>query len=135
MQRIGFVIQEGFQMIGLAAQAVFEYSNRVAEKAVYEIQVLSEHGGVVRSSLGMALQTERFSGRAFDTLIFIGTEDAAPNVTPGLRKFIRRGLNLSRRVTSICTGALSWPKRACSTAAAPRRIGTTLRNCNDVSPT
>ena len=105
MQRIGFVIQEGFQMIGLAAQAVFEYSNRVAGKAVYEIQVLSEHGGVVRSSLGMALQTERFSGRAFDTLIFIGTEDAAPNVTPGLRKFIRRGLNLSRRVTSICTGA------------------------------
>jgi transcriptional regulator GlxA family with amidase domain len=105
MQRIGFVIQEGFQMIGLAAQAVFEYSNRVAGKAVYEIRVLSEHGGVVRSSLGMALQTERFSGRAFDTLIFIGTEDAAPNVTPGLRKFIRRGLKTSRRVTSICTGA------------------------------
>jgi transcriptional regulator GlxA family with amidase domain len=105
MQRIGFVIQEGFQIIGLAAQAVFEYSNRAAGKAVYEIRVLSEHGGVVRSSLGMALQTERFSGSAFDTLIVIGTEDAAPTVTPGLLKFIRRGLKLSRRVTSICTGA------------------------------
>jgi len=105
MQRIGFVIQEGFQIIGLAAQAVFEYSNRVAGKAVYEIRVLSEQGGVVRSSLGMALQSERFSGRAFDTLIVIGTEDASPTVTPGLLKFIRRGLKLSRRVTSICTGA------------------------------
>jgi transcriptional regulator GlxA family with amidase domain len=105
MQRIGFVVSAGFQMMGLAAQAVFEYSNRVAGKAVYEIRVLSEKGGPVRSSLGIALHTERFSARAFDTLIVIGPEDASANVTPGLRQFIRRGLKLSRRVTSICTGA------------------------------
>src|SRR3977135_3603818 len=77
MQRIGFVIPEGFQMIGLAAHAVFEYSNRVAGKGVYEVRVLSEKGGAVRSSLGIALQAERLSGRAFDTLIVIGTEDAS----------------------------------------------------------
>src|SRR5712672_537503 len=88
MQRIGFVIQEGFQMIGLAAQAAFEYSNRVAGKGVYEVRMLSENGGPVRSSLGVVVQTERLSGRAFDTL-----------------NFIRRGLKQSRRVTSICTGA------------------------------
>src|SRR6266702_4488702 len=83
MQRIGFVIPEGFQMIGLAAQAVFEYSNRVAGKGVYEVRVLSEKGGAVRSSLGIALQTEGFSGRAFDTLIVVGTEDASATTTPG----------------------------------------------------
>jgi transcriptional regulator GlxA family with amidase domain len=105
MQRIGFVVQPGFQMIGLAAQAVFEYSNRVAGKAVYEIRVLSEVGGPVRSSLGVVLQTERFSGRAFDTLIVLGTEDPAQSSTSGLLNFVRRGLKLSRRVTSICTGA------------------------------
>jgi transcriptional regulator GlxA family with amidase domain len=105
MQRIGFVVQPGFQMIGLAAQAVFEYSNRVAGKAVYEIRVLSEAGGPVRSSLGVVIQTERFSGRAFDTLIVLGTEDPARSSTSGLRNFVRRGLKLSRRVTSICTGA------------------------------
>jgi transcriptional regulator GlxA family with amidase domain len=105
MQRIGFVVSEGFQMIGLAAQAVFEFSNRVAGSAVYEIRVLSENGGPVHSSLGIALHTERFSTRAFDTLIVIGTEDASANVTPGLLKFLRRALKLSRRVTSICTGA------------------------------
>src|SRR5712672_2965003 len=105
MQRIGFVIQEGFQIIGLAAQAAFEYSNRVAGKGVYEVRMLSENGGPVRSSLGVVVQTERLSGRAFDTLIIIGSEDASPKPTPGLLNFIRRGLNQSRRVTSICTGA------------------------------
>jgi transcriptional regulator GlxA family with amidase domain len=50
MQRIGFVVGERFQVLGLAAQAVFEYSNRVAGKAVYEIRVLSEKGGPVHSS-------------------------------------------------------------------------------------
>jgi len=105
MQRIGFVVPEGFQMIGLAAQAVFEYSNRVAGKGIYEIRVLSENGGAVHSSLGIALQTESFSKRAFDTLIVIGTEDASTNATPGLLNFIRRGLRESRRVTAICTGA------------------------------
>jgi transcriptional regulator GlxA family with amidase domain len=105
MQRIAFVVQPGFQMIGLAAQAVFEYSNRVAGKAVYEIRVLSEDGGPVRSSLGVVLQTERFSGRAFDTLIVLGTEDPSQSSTSGLLNFVRRGLKLSRRVTSICTGA------------------------------
>jgi transcriptional regulator GlxA family with amidase domain len=105
MQRIGFVVSEGFQMMALAAQAVFEYSNRVAGRAVYEMRVLSEHGGPVLSSLGVALQTERFSARTFDTLIVVGTEDALPTATPGLLKFIRRGMKASRRVTSICTGA------------------------------
>jgi transcriptional regulator GlxA family with amidase domain len=105
MQRIGFVVPEGFQMIGLAAQAVFEFANLVAGKPVYEVRVLSENGGLVRSSLGIALQTERFSGRAFDTLIVNGTEDGSPNTTPGMLNFIRRGLKNARRVTSICTGA------------------------------
>lgn len=107
MQRIGYVVSDGFQMMALATQAVFEYSNRVAGKQVYEMRVLSENGGLVHSSLGVALQTERFSARAFDTLIVIGTEEASPNATAGLLNFIRRGLKLSRRVTSICTGAFA----------------------------
>jgi transcriptional regulator GlxA family with amidase domain len=104
-QRIGFVVSDGFQMMALGALAVFEYSNRVAGRSVYEMRVLSENGGPVLSSLGAALQTERFSARAFDTLIVVGTEDPSPIATPGLLKFIRRGLNTSRRVASICTGA------------------------------
>lgn len=105
MQRIGFVVSEGFQIVGIAAQAVFEFANRGAAEAPYEMHMLSEHGGLVRSSLGIAIETERFSRQAFDTLIVLGTEDATPNATPGLLKFVRRGLKESRRLTSICTGA------------------------------
>jgi transcriptional regulator GlxA family with amidase domain len=105
MQRIGFVVSEGFQIVGIAAQAVFEFANRGAGEAPYEVHVLSEHGGLVRSSMGIALETERFSRVAFDTLIVLGTEDATPNPTPGLLRFVRRGVKESRRLTSICTGA------------------------------
>jgi transcriptional regulator GlxA family with amidase domain len=105
VQRIGFVVPDGFQIVGLVAQAVFEFSNRVAGKNVYEVRMLSETGGLVRSSLGVQLQTDRFSRRAFDTLIVIGNEDAPASTTPGLLNFIRRGLKQSRRVTAICTGA------------------------------
>jgi transcriptional regulator GlxA family with amidase domain len=105
MQRIGFIVPDGFQMLGLAAQTVFEFANRSAARAVYEVRVLSEKGGPVRSSLGFALQTERFSGMRFDTLIFNGTNEARPPITPGLLNFAQRGLKMSRRVASICTGA------------------------------
>jgi transcriptional regulator GlxA family with amidase domain len=105
VQRIGFVVPDGFQIVGLVAQAVFEFSNRVAGKNVYEVRMLSETGGLVRSSLGVQLQTDQFSRRAFDTLIVIGNEDAPASTTPGLLNFIRRGLKQSRRVTAICTGA------------------------------
>jgi transcriptional regulator GlxA family with amidase domain len=105
MQRIGFIVPEGFEMLGLAPQTVFELANVSAGKAVYEVRVLSEKGRPVRSSMGMALQTERFSRMRFDTLMFNGTNDATPPITPGLLNFARRGLQSSRRVASICTGA------------------------------
>jgi transcriptional regulator GlxA family with amidase domain len=105
VQRIGFVVTEGFQMLGLAAQTVFEYANMSTGKAVYDVRALSEKGRPVRSSIGISLQTERFSDLRFDTLVFNGTNDATPPITPGLVNFARRGLKSSRRVASICTGA------------------------------
>jgi transcriptional regulator GlxA family with amidase domain len=105
MQRIGFVLFEGFQIVGLAAQSVFEFANRATGQAIYEVHTLSENGGLVRSSLGVAVETERFSRRAFDTLIVLGTADPTATATPGLLNFIRRGLKESRRLTAICTGA------------------------------
>lgn len=105
MQRIGFIIPEGFQMLALAPQTVFEYANMSAGKTIYDVRVLSEKGRLLRSTLGIALQTERFSGLRFDTLIFGGTNEATPRLTPGLLNFARRALKNSRRVASMCTGA------------------------------
>lgn len=105
VQRIGFIVTEGFQMLGLAPQTVFEFANRAAGKAVYEVRTLSEKGGSVGSSMGVALQTECFSRTRLDTLIFCGPTASTPRVTRGLLNFARRGLKTSRRVASICTGA------------------------------
>jgi transcriptional regulator GlxA family with amidase domain len=69
--------------------------------------VLSEKGRPVRSSIGLTLQTERFSGVRFDTLIFNGTNEPTGPLTPALLDFARRGLKTSRRVASICTGAFT----------------------------
>jgi transcriptional regulator GlxA family with amidase domain len=105
VQRIGFIIPERFQMLALAPQTVFEYANMSAGKAVYDVRVLSDKGRPLRSTIGIALQTERFSDRRFDTLIFGGTNEATPRLTPGLLSFARRALRNSRRVASMCTGA------------------------------
>jgi len=104
MQRVGFVVIPKFQVMYLAALSVFEFANICAGKPLYEIEVLSEHGGPVPSSCGMRSDTKAFGDPAFDTLIVGG---ALANVTasPGLIDFLLRAQTSSRRIASICTGA------------------------------
>ena len=104
MQRIGFAVFPGFQNMSLAALSVFEFANFTTGEPVYEMHLLSETGGAVRSSLGMTVETGRFGDPAFDTLL-VGGGTGIPGSTPGLRAFSREALDASRRVASICTGA------------------------------
>ncbi len=57
MHRIGYLITEGFQIMGLATQTVFEVANLVAGEAFYRVQNFSVDGDMVRSSLGMPIET------------------------------------------------------------------------------
>src|SRR5262245_58806183 len=50
MQRIGFVIFPGFQMMSLAAASVFEFANIELDERVYDVHYLSETGAAVPSS-------------------------------------------------------------------------------------
>ncbi|MET1027918.1 MAG: GlxA family transcriptional regulator [Dongiaceae bacterium] len=105
MQRIGFAVFPGFQTLTLAALSVFEFTNFTTGETVYEMQLLSETGGPVRNSLGMAVETERFDDPAFDTLL-VGAGTGIPeSSTPGFRAFLREAHASCRRVASICTGA------------------------------
>ncbi len=38
MQRVGIIVPEGFQMLGLAPQSIFEFANRSAGKDVYDVR-------------------------------------------------------------------------------------------------
>jgi transcriptional regulator GlxA family with amidase domain len=104
MQRVGFVVFPGFQVMSLAAASAFEFANLVAEKEVYEVGYFSETGDSIESSFGMTMQTQVFDPQPFDTLLVAGGL-GIPESTPGLLDFVREAPQVSRRVAAICTGA------------------------------
>jgi transcriptional regulator GlxA family with amidase domain len=104
MQLVGFVVTPGFQIMSLAALAAFEFANSSVEKPLYDVRVLSEAGGRVPSSLGLAVETKRFTSVTFDTVVVSGSMDIVP-ASRGVLGFLRKAAKRSRRVASICTGA------------------------------
>jgi transcriptional regulator GlxA family with amidase domain len=104
MQSVGFVVGPGFPVMSLAALAAFEFANSSVERPFYDVRVLSEAGGRVPSSLGLAIETKRFGRSMFDTVIITGTMDIVP-ASRGVLAFARKAAKRSRRVASICTGA------------------------------
>jgi transcriptional regulator GlxA family with amidase domain len=109
MQRIGFVVFPGYQVMAFAAIPVFEFANLHAGETLYDVQLLSETGGSIRSSIGLAVETvpldnASFEGTSFDTLILGGGTEIAPS-TPGLIEFVRQAPHRYRRVAATCTGA------------------------------
>ena len=106
MHRIGFIMPRRFQMMSLAALTVFEIANLPDGRKSYDVHVLSEHGGPVESSGGMKLETEAFGDPAFDTVI-VGsiTEMKIPSPDAAVVAFVKEAARVSRRITSICSGA------------------------------
>src|SRR5438105_3353794 len=104
MQRIGFIVLPGFQMLSVTALSVFELANWESGEPVYDVHLLSETGGSIRSSIGISVATEPFNDMNFDTLL-IGGSAVVGSVTPGVIKFLRQALERSRRVASTCVGA------------------------------
>ncbi len=104
MPAIGFLVFDGFQVMGMAALSVFEMANHVLDRPAYEVHVLSEHGGPVKSSLGFNIDTAPF-GRDFrDTTITIGSLVVKPS-SDGFLAYLRQAATESRRIAGICTGA------------------------------
>jgi len=104
MLRIGFIVLPGFQMMSMASLSIFELANGEMDEPVYDLHLLSEAGGLIRSSIGINVMTEPLDGRSFDTVIAGGS--ALPGaLTPGVIKFLQRALRRCRRVAATCTGA------------------------------
>jgi len=104
MHRIGFVVFDGFQSMSFAALSVFECANMMMPEPFYEMHFVSEHGGLVRSSTGMVVDSRPFGRQAFDTVIVGGGASVLEQAPPGLLSFIQRASKKSRRLASICTG-------------------------------
>jgi len=88
-------------VVSFAALSVVEFANKEVGEPVYDVRLLSETGGSIRSSIGVSVVTEPFRATVFDTLFFCsGTEPA----TPGLIEFLRQAPERCRRVAATCTG-------------------------------
>ena len=73
----------------------------------YQLHVLSELGGPVKSSSGLIVSTERMGSARFDTLIAVGGLGAfRASSSPALQAFVRRAAKSSRRISSVCSGTV-----------------------------
>jgi len=88
--------------MSFAVASVFEFANVEMSEPVYDVHLLSETGGSVRTSIGVSVATEPFDDTNFDTLI-VGRGTQPP--TPGLIEFVRRAPGRCRRVAATCLGA------------------------------
>lgn len=106
MHRIGYLLTDGFQVLSLATQAVFEFANQIAEAPFYSVENFSPDGGMVRSSLGLAMETRPLEAPGLaDTWIVVGVNDPEKtDTTSAVLDFVRQAGNQARRTVGICTG-------------------------------
>ncbi|WDZ96750.1 GlxA family transcriptional regulator [Herbaspirillum sp. WKF16] len=107
MHHIGYLLTEGFQVMGLATQTVFEYANKVAGEEFYVLQNFSAAGGDQRSSLGVGIATRKAStADQIDTWVVCGVGNPLESPSsPEERAFLQDVVKDARRVAAICTGA------------------------------
>jgi transcriptional regulator GlxA family with amidase domain len=101
---IGLILFPGFQIVDLAAVAVFEVANLMPGGPFYDLTMLSEHGGPMASSVGVPVVTEQFGDPGFDTIMVAGAMEQIAS-TPAFVDFLRAASKASRRTAGICTGA------------------------------
>ena len=108
MCRIGYVIRDGFQIVGLSTQSVFEWANIVAGEPFYALENFSAEGGEVRSSLGPTVGARSLREHVdVDTWIVGGIID--PHSSPPPDSFVAfPSREAHRRDRTIHRGACEW---------------------------
>lgn len=98
---------DGFQVMALGTQSVFEFANVVAREQVYQVTNYSLAGGALRSSQGVSINTSAVGdGSEADSWMISGVVDPVGWVTSAAElAFIVRASSLARRTVGLCTGA------------------------------
>src|SRR5471032_2442949 len=103
-KHIAILVFPEFQILDLVATTIFEVANAQPGGPYYDVRLLSEHGGMVRSSSGVPVGTEAFGEHEIDTVMVAGAMDLVTS-TEGFVSFLRKASAAARRTASICTGA------------------------------
>jgi transcriptional regulator GlxA family with amidase domain len=107
MRRIGLVIFPDFQILDATGPlAAFEIAHLYARRAGYEVRLLAEADGPVRSSCGVSLLAQALDDGAYDTLMIAGGDGApAREARKAVIAWLQRQATRTRRITSVCSGA------------------------------
>ena len=104
MVTIGILLSPGFQMLCLSTSTIFEFANLLSGQSFYRVDLISEQGGLVPSSMGFSVETQAFKQCSYDTVLVLG-DNQLIEPTPALIPFLQDTLNTSRRLASACTGS------------------------------
>jgi transcriptional regulator GlxA family with amidase domain len=106
MRKMGLLLYPGFQILCFAVISAFEVANMWAGERVYDLHVLSERGGLLKSSLDLQITTEAMAEDDYDTiLVAVGMEPPTPS--PIAANYLRQAARSTRRVASICLGSFA----------------------------
>lgn len=105
MRQVGLIIQDGFQMMGLAALTAFEFANLELGGQAYRFAVKSEKGGSIQSSLGVAIEAQPLAEFPHTVIVIGGL--APQSFSPAVRSYLAKAGRENRRVAGICTGAFA----------------------------
>jgi transcriptional regulator GlxA family with amidase domain len=93
--------------MSLAALSAFEFANLAAEEKLYDISLLSEHGGLVSASaLFTSVSTQPLGKAQFDTVLISGAMDRS-SASPAINAFLIEAYANCRRVGALCVGAFA----------------------------
>jgi transcriptional regulator GlxA family with amidase domain len=104
VHRVAFVVFPNFQVMGFASISVFEVANLILREPGYEVTLLSETGGLIRSTAGFSVETAPFDERVFDTVVIAAGSTVEP-ATPGMLAFVREAAATAQRIAAPCIGA------------------------------
>lgn len=104
MHSIGILLFPDFQIMSLAIAAAFEMANKGLQKDAYKLKLISEQGGLIRSSIGFEVATEAMEQHKFDTL-FVGAGVGVTQATEPVCLYLQSSLAWVRRLAAPCTAA------------------------------
>lgn len=107
MHRIGYFLTDGFQVMALGTQSVFEFANVVAKEEIYQVTNYSLGGGEVKSSVGASVNTLPATSEVLaDTWMVSGIVDPLlGNTSRAELDFIKAAAGGTKRIAGMCTGA------------------------------
>src|SRR3546814_5097141 len=104
MLSVALVVGPQFQVMSMAALTAFEFVNLLADEPVYDLHLVSETGGPIRTSFGVMIDTHPFDLRIHDTVIVAGGLEVV-QAGAGTIGYLQTIARHSRRLAAICNGA------------------------------